>query len=142
MTEEKKELLTKIHSLITKKKQAILDSFPIIHLIEDGIVIRFFSNWERCDDDHRIRFKKIQCDNPQDVKYNFFLPKGTMLDIKKREYAGCITCLSGEIELEVNGRTVHLSEHMEKCLESDVYHGRVLRDAYVLTEANPLLPVA
>jgi hypothetical protein len=141
MTEEKRQLLTKIHSQINKKKQDILNSLPVVHSIEDGIVIRFFSNWEQCEDDYRIKFRKIQCDNPEDVKYNFFLPKGTILDIKKREYAGCITCLSGEIELEVNGKVVHLSEHMEKCLENDVYHGKVIRDAYLLTEANPELPL-
>lgn len=139
MTEEKKKLLEKIHDQINKKKTDLLNSLPVIHSIEDGIVIRFFSGWERCEDNRRILYKKIDCDNPNEIKYNFFLPKGTILDIKKREYAGCITCLSGELELDVNGEIIHFLPHMERCLESDVYQGKVLQDAYLVTEANGMI---
>lgn len=138
MTEERKKIIEKIHDQIKQKKKDLINALPVIHLIEDGIVIRFFSNWEQCEDDSKIRYIKIDTENPNEKKYNFFLPKGTILDIKKREYAGCIMCLTGEMELEVNENLIRLIAPMERCLESDVYCGRVLKDSYVVTHALPL----
>lgn len=137
MTEEKEKVIERIHKQISKKKRELINNLPMIHLIEDGIIIRFFSNWEQCEEDSRIRYVKIDTGDSERKKYNFFLPKGTILDIKKRRYAGCIMCLTGELDLEVSGKHVHLKAPMERCLDSDVYCGRVLKDSYVVTEALP-----
>lgn len=139
MTEEKQKLLDKINNQIQKKKNDLLNALPIVHSVEDGIVIRFFLDWEHCEENKKIRYMKIDCDDPHEVRYNFFLPKGTILDIKKREYAGCITCLSGELELDVNGKVVHFYSHTKKCLDSDIFQGRVIKDSYIVTEANEIV---
>ena len=97
-----------------------------------------FSKWELCEDNESIRYQKIVSDDPEELLYHFYLPKGTILDIKKREYAGCILCLSGRIDLFVENDVVELRANLKKCLESDVYHGKVLRDSYVVTHALPL----
>lgn len=136
MTSERKELLKKINEQISKKREMLLSHIPTIHEIEDGFVFRFFSNWSSCDDNKKIKFKKIDCDNPDEIMYNFFLPKGTILDIKKRKYAGCIICLSGSLELCVNNKTIELKAHSKRCLDDDTYHGRVLKDTYIVTHSR------
>jgi len=137
MTEEKQKLLTKIHEQLNNKKKEILRHLPIVHEIEDGFVVRFFSKWDHCEDNEKIRYQKIISDVPDEVLYHFYMPKGTILDIQKREYAGCIICLSGHIELYVDGEIIEMYSNQKKCLSSDQYHGRVLRDTYVITRANP-----
>ena len=137
MTEEKQKLLTKIHEQLNDKKKEILRLLPIVHEIEDGFAIRFFSKWDHCEDNEKIRYQKIISDVPDEVLYHFYMPKGTILDIQKREYAGCIICLSGHIELYVDGEIIEMYSNQKKCLSSDQYHGRVLRDTYVITRANP-----
>lgn len=138
MTAEKDEIVKKVHQQISEKKRKLMNVLPLVHSIDDGIVIRFFTNWEQCDENSKIKYVKIDTNNTKRKKYNFFLPKGTILDIRRRKYAGCIMCLVGELEFEVNGKVVHLKAPMERCLENDVYSGRVLKDSYVVTEALPL----
>lgn len=136
MVEEKKKLLEKINNQIMVKKEKLLNNLPVVHQIEDGLIIRFFSNWESCDDNRRIKYKKIESDVEGEKLYNFFLPKGTILDIKKREYAGCILCLTGHIELFVKDDVVDLKAHQKKCLEDDTYHGKVYKDSYIVTQTR------
>lgn len=138
MKTQREELLQKISQQLINKKTELLNRLPIIHEIEDGIAIRFFSGWDVCKDNVKIKFKKFTSDDDE-ILYHFFLPKGTYLDIKKREYAGCIVCLEGHIVLEVNDKFIPILPHTKTCLNNDVYHGKVLKDSYILTRANALL---
>ena len=135
MIVQKQEILQKIYGQLINKKTELINRLPIIHEIEDGIAIRFFSGWEVCEDNKKIKFKKFNSDDDE-ILYHFFLPKGTYLDIKKREYAGCIVCLEGHLVLEVDDKFVVILPHTKTCLKSDVYHGKVLKDSYILTRAN------
>lgn len=136
MTSERKLLLEKINTQISNKRKMLMSHIPTIHEIEDGFVIRLFSNWNSCEDNKKVKYKKIKSDDPNEIMYNFFLPKGTTLDIRKRKYAGCVICLSGHIELCVNNEIIQLKAHTKKCLNDDTYHGRVLRDTYIVTHSK------
>lgn len=135
MIAQKQKLLQKIYGQLKTKKTELINHLPIIHEIEDGIAIRFFSGWEECKNNKKIKFKKFTSDDDE-ILYHFFLPKGTYLDIKKRKYAGCIVCLEGHVVLEVDNKLVVILPHTKTCLNSNEYHGKVLKDSYILTRAN------
>ena len=139
MTEEKQKLIEKIHKQLKDKKKGILQHLPVVHEIEDGFAIRFFNKWNYCEDNEKIKYQKIESDMDEEILYHFYLPKGAILDIRRRDYAGCVICLSGHVELFVDGEVIELCANQKKCLKSDLYHGRVLKDTYVVTRANPEL---
>ena len=59
MTTERKELLAKVNELINKRKKQLLDKLPDVHEVDDGIIIRFFTEWDNCDVNEDIKYKKI-----------------------------------------------------------------------------------
>lgn len=59
MEKEKKYLLEKINRLIEEKRENLFKRIPNVHEIDDGIVIRFFTHWDNCEEDSKIKFKKI-----------------------------------------------------------------------------------
>lgn len=134
MTTEKKIILDKINSQINKLRNDLLDKFPAIHEIDDGVIVRFFTDWDSCDDNSRIRFKKIvNKDKPEEKVVFMYLPKGAYFEHKKREYADTIICLSGEIELEVDNETIYVEKYTKKSLKNNEFHGRVLENTYIIT---------
>ena len=137
MNTQKQKLLDKIHEQLQRKKEALRAKMPVVHKIDDGLVIRFFSDWEKCEDNTKVRYVEVESDVEGEKIYKFYLPKGTNLDIKKREYAGCIICLEGHLVLDVEGELVVLTTNTKRCLSSDVFEGKVLKDSYVLTRALP-----
>lgn len=138
MNTQKQRLLQKIYGQLNNRKTELMNRLPVIHEIEDGFAIRFFSGWEECEFNKKIKFKKFDCSDDE-ILYHFFLPKGTYLDIKKREFAGCIVCLDGHLVLEVDNEFIAILPHTKTCLNNDVYHGKVLKDSYILTRANEQL---
>ena len=134
MSEEKKRILERVNELIDKRRNELLSQFPVIHEIEDGIVIRFFTSWDNCDTDSNIRFKKIpNKTNPNEIVFFYYLPKGSVIEMKKRDYISCVTCLSGELELDINNKTHYLSSYNKMCLEHDEFKGKALENTYLLT---------
>lgn len=132
MSEEKKIVLKRIDELITKRKSEMLKSLPSIHEIDDGIVIRFFTEWDECAND--IKYKRLIDDrNPDDISLFYFLPKGAIIERKKRDYIKCLGCLSGKIEIIEDDNTQILSAFKKICLEGDEFHGIALEDSYVIT---------
>jgi len=134
---EKKELLCKINALIHKRKEALLGKLPTIHKIEDGIVIRFFSEWDNCDNTN-IKYKKIPNeDKPDEIIIFFYLPKGAYFELEKRDYIGFMTCLNGKLELNFDNKIRILNPYTKICLNSDTFEGRALENTYVITTNKP-----
>jgi len=132
MTEEKQIVLNKIDTLLNKRKAELLKELPSIHEIDDGIIIRFFTEWDECHND--IKFKRIIDDSkPEEVILFYFLPKGAVIERKKRDYIKCIACLSGELEIIEEGETRYLTSYKKFCLETDEFQGVALEDTYVIT---------
>lgn len=134
MTHEKRTILNKIDRLISKRKTELFKELPSVHEIDDGIVIRFFTEWDNCDNNNDIRFKKINnLDNPDEIIYFMFLPKNAVFDLMKRDYIGCISCLSGKLEINIDNKIRMLENHTKICLESDVFQGKALENTYIIT---------
>ncbi len=134
MTQEREKILQRVNELIDRRKNELFKQFPNIHEIDDGFILRFFNNWDSCDDNTKIKYIKIpNISKPSETILFFYIPKGAYLEHKKREYVGCITCLSGELELEVDGKTIFLEGYTKMCLKTNEFHGRALENSYFIT---------
>jgi len=133
MTEERKKILDKINLQIDKLRNNLLDKFPAIHEIDDGIIIRFFTDWDCCDDNSKIRYKRIiNEEKPEEKTIFMYLPKGAYFQHMKRDYVDSVICLSGEIELNINNEIVYIEKYTKKRLISNEFHGRVLENTYLI----------
>ncbi len=132
MNEEKKIILKRIDELISKRKTELLKGLPSIHEISDGIIIRFFTEWDECI--NNIKYKKIINDEkPEEIIMFYFLPKGAVIERKKRDYIKSILCLSGELEIIEASDSFFLTQYKKTHLTSDEFHGIALEDTYVIT---------
>ena len=59
MTEEKQIVLNKIDTLLAKRTAQLRKELPDVHEVCDGVIIRFFGEWDNCEDDAAIKYKKI-----------------------------------------------------------------------------------
>jgi hypothetical protein len=132
MSNERKLILEKVNMLINKRKVELLKRFPSIHEVDDGIIIRFFSEWDDCV--NNIKYHKIiNENNSEDITIFYFLPKGAIIELKKREYVKTISCLSGKLEVNVNGTVIYLTGFKKLSLDVDEFQGIALEDSYALT---------
>jgi len=137
MNAEKKLLLEKIHRLINDKKEVLLKEHPNVHEVDDGIIVRFFAEWDNCYDDKNIKWKKINTiNNPNESVVFFYLPKGSLFDLKQRFYVGCMTCLNGKIEVSVDNETTLLKSYQKICVNSENVMGKVLENTYLITTSD------
>lgn len=136
MNAEKKELLSKINKLIYDKKEVLLKELPDVHEIDDGIIVRFFTHWDNCGDDKKIKFKKLESEIPDESVVFWYLPKGSSFELNQKFFIGCITCLNGEMEIEVNNKTTHLYAYQKKCVNSEEVKAKVLENTYIITTSN------
>jgi hypothetical protein len=137
MENERKKLLKRIDELITKRKSEMLKELPSIHEIDDGIIIRFFTDWDNCEDDNDIKFKKIvNCGNPNDSTIFFFIPKGSFFDLKQRFYIGSLTCLNGIIDITVDNNTKQITGYSKISVNSDEVTGLALENTYLITSSD------
>lgn len=136
MTTERKELLAKVNELIDRRKKQLLDQLPSVHEVDDGIVIRFFAEWDNCDDNEVIKYKRIATDNPNEVVLFYYLPKGAYFELKERAYISCIVCLNGCLEIHVNNETKIVNANHKICLDTYFFEGRALENTYVVTTNN------
>lgn len=137
MSEEKKRILEKIDELIDKRKMEILQKFPYIHEIEDGIMIRFFNNWEYCTDNEEIRFKRVpNKDNSNDITVLHFIPKDTKIKLAKREYIHSAICLTGKIDFIVNSVTKQLTSYTKMRFDNNEFEAYALEDTYIVTSSK------
>ena len=134
MTTERKELLAKVNELINKRKKQFLEKLPSVHEVEDGIIIRFFAEWDNCDSNESIKYKRIiNVDIPEEIVIFYYLPKGAYFELKERDYISCITCLNGTLEIICNKKIRVLGPHTKMCLDSNLFEGRALENTYVVT---------
>ena len=137
MTEEKKIILEKIDYLITKRKAELLKGLPSIHEIEDGIIIRFFTDWDNCDDDDKIKYKKIiNVDKPDESVVFFYIPRDSKFQLKQRFFIGDMTCLEGKMEVTADNKTRLLEGQSKMSVDSDEVIGKAIKNTYVLTTSN------
>lgn len=137
MTEEKQIILEKINELISKRRTELLKGLPSIHEIDDGIIIRFFTEWDNCEDDDGIKYKKLpNLDNPDESIVFFYIPKGAYFDLKQRFYIGYIICLSGRIDAIIDKNNRLLDCYSKICINSDEVQGLALENTYLITTSN------
>ena len=134
MTKEKEILLSKINFLIEKRKSELIKELPSVHEIDDGIVIRFFTEWDNCDENNEIKYKRIVNENnPNEKAIFFFLPKGSSFEQKKRDYVSSITCLNGKLKIDFEDSTHYLESNTKMDIKSNVFQGSALENTYILT---------
>jgi len=132
MTDERRIILDRVNALIDKRKAELLRGLPSIHEIDDGIIIRFFTEWDGCVNDIKYR-KIIDENNPDDINIFYFLPKGAVIELKKRDYIHSIECLSGRFELNIDGESKLLTGFKKISFNTEEFQGIALEDTYVLT---------
>jgi len=134
MNEERKQLFRKVNELIDKKKNELLKSLPNIHEIEDGIIIRSFYGWNNCEENHEIKYKKIpNINKPEESVYFYYFPKGSVLETKERKHINCITCLTGNIEINVNNEIHNLKAYNKILLGHNNFGCKILENTYIIT---------
>jgi hypothetical protein len=134
MTTERKELLAKVNELIRKRKKELLEKLPNVHEVDDAIIIRFFSEWDECDENTGIKYKKISnIDKPNEVVVFFYLPKGSYFELKKRNFINSITCLNGKLEIDYDNEIRIVDKSTKICLNSNIFEGRALENTYLVT---------
>lgn len=139
MNEQKKIVLERVNQLIVKRKQELLKRLPDVHEISDAIVIRFFADWDNCEDDGNIRYKRINSiDDPNESVVFFFMPKGSKFELKKRFYVGGITCLNGLVEIKSEGKSRTLKRYSKMIINSNEVQGEALENTYLITTSNRL----
>lgn len=136
MTEERRQILDKINNLLDKRKAELFEEFPNVHEIDDGVIIRFFTEWDNCAESEEIKFKKLDSDNPDESVVFFFLPKGSSFKLQQRFFIGCMTCLSGKMNVHVRGETIPLESYRKICINSEEVGGDVLENTYLITTSD------
>ena len=137
MTEEKQIVLNKIDSLLIKRTAQLHSELPDVHEVDDGIIIRFFGEWDNCEDDVAIKYKVIKNnDDPDDSTTFFYIPKDSEFDIGDRYYIGCINCLNGSIKIIVDGKSRYLKNYSKICVNSDNVKGKAYENTYLIITSN------
>jgi len=133
MSDEKRKLLDKINGLIDKRQVELLQRFPSIHEIDDGFIVRFFTDWENCWLEGAVKIKTIvDKENPDRTILFEFIPKGTIFPLMKREHVHTIICFSGKIDLTINNEVFHILPYSKTHLSSDTFSAIALDDSYIL----------
>jgi len=134
---EKQKVLNKIDNLLAKRTAELLKELPDVHEVDDGIIIRFFTEWDNCADDDKIKYKKIENEEfPDESVVFWYLPKGSGFELKQRFYIGCVTCLNGKIDIEFDGKIKHLRGYQKICVNSEDVVGRVHENTYLMTTSD------
>ena len=137
LTEEKQKVLSHVHDLLDKKRNELLKELPDVHEVNDGIIVRFFADWDNCEDDDEIRYKKIvNHDDLDESVVFFFIPKGAQFKLKQRYYIGCISCLNGAMRITVNNETRFLDSYSKICVHSDNVEGMAFENTYLIVTSN------
>ena len=136
MTTERKELLDKVNELINKRKKQLLDKLPSVHEVDDGIIIRFFAEWDNCNDNNDIKYKRIVTESPNEIVLFYYLPKGTYFELKERAYINCIVCLNGCVEIVTKDSIKVINSNSKVSLDTNLFEGRALENTYLITTNN------
>lgn len=139
MTEARKQILDKVNYLIEKRKEELLNLLPDVHEVNDGIIIRFFGEWDNCNDNESIKYKKIpNIDDPDEIVFFFYLPKGAYFDLRKRNFISHMTCLNGKLNVKCENEVRILNAYSKINLNSNMFEGYALENSYVVTTNRKL----
>lgn len=134
MTPELKNAFEKAKKIIYNKKEILVDSFPVVHELEDGILIKFFSGWEVTEYDE-IKIKKITSigDDSSEKIYMGFVPKGIKIKARSNNYMECLICLDGKLVVDIGGNIKTLNSLTKMCIHCNtIYGGEALKDSYFI----------
>lgn len=120
-----------------KRRNELLKELSSVHDVDDGVVIRFFTQWDNCEDNTAIKYKKIvNVDESDESVVFFYTPQNALFDLKQRFYIGCITCLNGKIQITTKDKNRILENGMKFCINSDEVQGLALENTYLITISN------
>ena len=111
MSTERTNIINDIKNAINKRKEILLKKIPLVHTLNDGIVIRFFNGWE--DSEYSdIKFIEIANSILEDDKtYYFFLPRGSIFSVKKHEFEETLICFDGKVQLHIEGEVKMMNSY-------------------------------
>lgn len=140
MSDKKLQILKEIKNSINKRKNYLLNQLPIIHTINDGIIIRFFDDWSESEHD-RIKYMEITDETTNkndDIKtYYFFLPKGSIFDVRKHKYIETMICLEGKIQLHYDNKFKLLKSFSRFDVPENMKHyGIAIENTYLLVTSK------
>lgn len=140
MNEEKQYLLNKINNLISVNTTKLLNRIPSVHEIDDGIIIRYFTDWGDCTVYGNVKFKKIINKNDlNDITVYVFIPKDTTLtDVNKTNLNNemsieSLICVSGELEIEIDGEIFVMVGSEKAEINQRTFTAIALKDTYLIT---------
>lgn len=133
MSTERTNIINDIKNAINKRKEVLLKKIPLVHTLNDGIVIRFFNGWE--DSEYSdIKFIEIANSRLEDDKtYYFFLPRGSIFSVKKHEYEETLICLDGKMQLHIEDEVKMMDSFTKHHIPPQKKHyGIAINDTYML----------
>lgn len=133
MSTERTNIINDIKNGINKRKEILLKKIPLVHTLNDGIVIRFFNGWE--DSEYSdIKFIEIVNSRLEDDKtYYFFLPRGSIFSVKEHEYEETLICLDGKIQLHIEDEVKMMNSFTKHHIPPQKKHyGIAMNDTYML----------
>jgi hypothetical protein len=141
MNKECKIAFEKAKKIIFEKKEDLVNHFPLVHEIEDGFIVKFFSKWEECEET-KLKVRKIKSlDNPEEIIYLGFMPKGLKINAESKNYNECIICLDGNLMIDIEGDIKYIESFSKLCIGSNKkYCGESLLDSYFIMIGSPKLP--
>ena len=118
MTPELKIAFEKVKKIIYDRKESLIDVLPVVHELEDGILIKFFANWESMENDE-IKFKKISSlDDITEKIFLGYIPEGVKLKARSNEFKECIICLDGNLLIDIEGDITEMTPFTKLCIDS------------------------
>lgn len=133
MSTERTNIINDIKNGINKRKEILLKKIPLVHTLNDGIVIRFFNGWE--DSEYSdIKFIEIVNSRLEDDKtYYFFLPRGSIFSVKEHEYEETLICLDGKVQLHIEDEVKMMNSFTKHHIPPQKKHyGIAMNDTYML----------
>lgn len=140
MSTERKNIINEIKNAINKRKEVLLKKIPLVHTLNDGIVIRFFNGWE--DSEHSdIKYIQVKNYSPDDDKtYYFFLPRGSIFSVKKHDYEETLVCLDGKVQLHLGDEIRMMRSFSKHHIPPQTKHyGIAINDTYMLVSRKDVV---
>lgn len=139
VNDEKTRLINEIKDQINKRKNYLLNQLPIVHTINDGIIIRFFDEWEESEYED-VKYIEIENTNDEDegIKtYYFFLPKGSIFDIKEHTNIETMICLEGKMQIHYDDKVKMLNSYSRFTIpENTKHYGIAIQNSYMIVSSK------
>lgn len=136
-SDERKNVINDIKNAINKRKDFLLSQLPLIHTINDGIIIRFFYGWS--ESEHKnVKYIEIKNNSEDKTKtYYFYLPKGSVFDVREHAYIEDIICLEGKIQLHYDDKTKILYSFSKESIPPKTKHyGIAIENTYLVVTSK------